>query len=401
LKFLVIGLFLTYVTFELLIYIYIKILSKKSKWIILNQDLISKFNKEKFNEFKKKNYNYDLGWDKKPNYKNFDLNGYNKIFYSIDKKGFRSSKFKNLENLVATFGDSYAFCRQVKNTDSWQEISSKKIKKFISNYGVGNFGLDQAFLKFKKTKIHKSTKIVIFGFVPETICRIQSCWKYYLEFGNLHGFKPFLKLKKKKLFFHKNLIKKKINFNHLKVIIKKTEKIDRFYKYKYLKYMFKYSYIYSFFKNFSYNISFFYIYAKYFLKKNSEKNNFQNEIFSLVMKKNIQMSHELYKENYSKTILIQLFQRINNCLKKENKKCYFIIFPQLYDLKIKSRKFYQEFYIKMNTTYNIIDLTDNFLQNDNYKKFYTNDKYGGHLNYKGNVFVSRVICEKLENELLK
>ena len=43
---------------------------------------------------------------------------------------------------------------------------SRSLNIFVSNYGVGNYGLDQAYLKFLKTKISKKTKIVMFGFVP-------------------------------------------------------------------------------------------------------------------------------------------------------------------------------------------------------------------------------------------
>ena len=37
-------------------------------------------------------------------------------------------------------------------------------------------------------KIDKSTKLIILAFVPETIARIHSYWKHYLEFGNKFGF---------------------------------------------------------------------------------------------------------------------------------------------------------------------------------------------------------------------
>jgi len=379
---------------------YIKNIAKKNKWIVEKQDLSLLFDRKKFQQFISNNYSFDLGWDKKPGYSNFDFNNKRKIFYSIEKKGFRTSKFKNLKNTIATFGDSYTFCRQVKNSDTWQEITSNKIKNFISNYGVGNYGLDQAFLKYKKTRIRKETKIIIFGFVPETICRIQSCWKYYLEFGNLHGFKPFCSLKKKKLTFEKNLLTKKIKFYNLKKIISKTEKLDRFYRLKYLKYVFQFSYVYSFFKNFSYNIYFFIDHAKYLLKKNNYKNNFEENIFSLVMNKNIKMSHLLYTEDYSKNLLKELFKKIENNIKK-NIKCYFIIFPQLFDLNLKSRKYYQYFYEQLKINYNIIDLTQSFLEEKNYKRFYTNDKYGGHLNYKGNLFAAKIISDKLNNEVRK
>ena len=76
------------------------------------------------------------------------------------------------------------------------------------NYGVANYGLDQAILKYQNTKLNKKTKFVIMGFVPETIVRIQTRWKHYVEFGNINGFKPRYYLKGKRLLLKKNPITK-------------------------------------------------------------------------------------------------------------------------------------------------------------------------------------------------
>ena len=57
-------------------------------------------------------------------------------------------------------------------------------------------------------RIDNNDKIIIFNVVPETIARINSYWKHYREFGNIHGFKPILKIKKDKLTILKVKIKK-------------------------------------------------------------------------------------------------------------------------------------------------------------------------------------------------
>ena len=201
---------------------------KVSKWILTDEDLLSDFRIDKFLKFKKSNFNELLGWDKKKNTKNFDRIGNKKISYSIDKKGFRKSKYKNFKNSIITFGDSYVFCRQVTDKDTWQEFISKKNKLFVSNYGVGNYGLDQSYLKFKKTKLNSKTKIILFGFVPETICRIQSIWKNFLEFGNVHGFKPYC-LFQKKIYLKNNILKKNTKYNQLKKIVELAKQKDRFF----------------------------------------------------------------------------------------------------------------------------------------------------------------------------
>ena len=113
------------------------------------------------------------------------------------------------------------------------------------------------------------------------------------------------------------------------------------------------------------------------------------------MENNIKMSHKLYCENYSKNLLKKLIIKISNNV-KNNSKCYFVIFPQHFDLKLKSRKHYQNFFEKIKINYNIIDLTNNFLSHKNYKKLFINDKYGGHLNYKGNLLVANILKDQIK-----
>ncbi len=78
-----IQIFLFYFLVEFLLFLYIKKISKKNKWVLLDQKLHLLFNKERFNFFKKNNYNYGLGWDKKSNSVNFDVNNKKKniLFY--------------------------------------------------------------------------------------------------------------------------------------------------------------------------------------------------------------------------------------------------------------------------------------------------------------------------------
>jgi hypothetical protein len=135
-----------------------------------------------------------------------------------------------------------------------------------------------------------------------------------------------------------------------------------------------------------------------FLVENINKKNLkvlEDYIFPIIMKKNISKSHLLYLEKYSKYLLEKLIEKISTNIKKD-KKCYFVIFPQLFDLKLNSRKHYRIFFDELKNKYNIIDLTNNFLKIKNYKKFFTNDKYGGHLNYKGNLFVANILRDQIK-----
>ena len=91
----------------------------------------------------------------------------------------------------------------------------------------------------------------------------------------------------------------------------------------------------------------------------------------------------------------KLFEKINKDLLKKKIKCHFVIFPQLFDLKLSTRVNYQDLYKGLSNKMNIIDLNNSFLQKKNFEKLFTNDKYGGHLNKKGNIFVANIIQKKL------
>ena len=152
-----------------------------------NLDKNPTYTKEEF--FIHSLYLYDgfLGTNNKPNTHNNEIRYEKKkeilTKYSIDKIGKRGNNAvsNNLSNYISSYGDSLCFCRYVNDDKTWQHTLSKKIKKNVRNFGVGNHGLDQAFLKFKRNyekKIDRPKK-VIFLFGPETIRRNVSLWKHY------------------------------------------------------------------------------------------------------------------------------------------------------------------------------------------------------------------------------
>ena len=102
-------------------------------------------------------YLYDdlLGTNNKPNTYNNEIR-YEKrkeilTKYSIDKIGSRkNSVSRNSSKYISSYGDSLCFCRYVNDNQTWQYNLSKKIKINVRNFGVGNHGLDQAYLKFKR-----------------------------------------------------------------------------------------------------------------------------------------------------------------------------------------------------------------------------------------------------------
>ena len=123
-----------------------------------------------------------------------------------------------------------------------------------------------------------------------------------------------------------------------------------------------------------------------------EKKEYYLKCFNRIVRDNIYDANKMYNEKYFKDHLRELMILIDNSIKKRKKNCIFLIMPQLHDLFLIKKRMpnYQNLYkqISKKDNLNILDLTNSFLNIKNFSKLYIEDKYGGHLNERGNTFVA-------------
>ena len=175
---------------EIALILLVIFLKKDFKWLINHSDELPKFDKKALKKFFNNSFDYELGWVRKPLSKGIEKGKNKSIQFKIDKYGSRKSVLDPSKANIVSVGDSYTFCRQVEDYETWQHHLAKINGRAVLNYGVGNYGIDQAIIRLNKVYIPKGCKYAVLGFVPETISRIQSYWKHYLEFGNTFAFKP-------------------------------------------------------------------------------------------------------------------------------------------------------------------------------------------------------------------
>ncbi len=355
-----------------------------------------------------------LGTNNKPNTYNNEIR-YKKnqeilTKYSIDKIGSRKNDavFKNSSNYFSSYGDSLCFCRYVDDNKTWQYNLAKKLKIKVRNFGVGNHGLDQAFLKFKRNyekKIDRPKK-VIFLFGPETIRRNVSLWKHYYEFGNYLNFKPaFLYNKeKKKYLLHKIPKFRKKNFFDLKLLQEKIRDYDIFYEKKFLMYMWKRPYLFSL-RKYGIRKIILLLFFTYSYLKNKSKFSYKF-IENLDLYKNIDLLGGLYfdfedkKTMFKKDFYIDgtlnIIKLIDKFCNKKKIKCHFVIVPTYYDLKYikKSGDKYFGSLIDKSRKNNIEILSPlNKLIEYNCESIYADKAFGGHLNERGNKILANYLDE--------
>lgn len=384
------------ISIELIIFLLFINIKKEFQWLLDVNDIIPKFQNKKFNDFLINKFSFELGWNYKKNRTYYDYNNEKKISFYINKKGYRGKIIKKPN--VAVFGDSYAICRQVEDDQTWEnQLNIKKKNIKVINYGVGNYGLDQAILKYKKTHLERSIKTVLMCVVPETISRIQCQWRHVIEHGNINAFKPRFEITNNKLILIKNLINIKTGLVSLKKIITNNLLNERFYKERLKLKVFKFPFLISFAKNFKFNILIFSNYLLYKINPTKDSYLMQKKLFEILYKNNILFNHWLYRDRKSTFLLERIIYFFRELSLSKKHKPILVIIPQKYDLVSRNRIFYQEFYKKIKKI-QIIDLTNYLL---NKKNIYIEDKYGGHLNAKGNYFVAKYLNKKIFNNSSK
>lgn len=378
---------------------------KKFPWLITIKDELPSFDQQALNKFINSSFDSSLGWTRKANSIGVENGQKGPITFRIDGNGSRSVPTVQTNAVLAAFGDSYAFCRQVEDEETWEAQLAALEGIGVLNYGVGNYGVDQALLRYESTDLPDSVKVVVMNFVPETICRIQSYWKHYLEFGNTFAFKPrFFLDNNKKLNLTKSAVSGFEDFLDIKTKLNDIRNIDGFYYKKFRHYQFRFPYVFSLLRSPIEQIKLIISISvrSLLISINKSSNKIENMPFTVVMKRNLRDAYREYKNTQARELLTAILLRFKEQALQRGHYPLVVITPQLLDLKlIKGDAIpYEEYYSTLRKHIDIIDLTKDF-HSINYERLYVNDQYGGHLSSFGNQLVAKKISSWLSaNHLL-
>ncbi len=401
----IIALVVIFLVLEISLFLIVSYVRKNFQWLITNCDEKPKLSEEGLEKFIPNGYDSELGWIRKPNTSNEEKGKFGVTKWNINDKGARNNpSFEKNKINISCYGDSFTFCRQVNDDETWEHYLSKKTNSNVQNFGVGNYGIDQSLLRLKREIHHNSTKIVIIGVVPDTISRILSLWKHYYEYGNTFAFKPRYIIKNEKIFLIKNIIDNESKFSKYKNELDTIKQNDFFYLKKFQKEKIHFPYIISILKNSKRNISIIYWVMKIKLlqKRNKDISKIEWNPMKIIMDINLQWRIKLYKELSTTELLYKIIEEFTRFSKQENVIPVFVFLPQKDDiLFIKNNYHYYEDFIKSLTSIvdlKIIDVTKNFLSDVNLDQLYSDDNnYGGHLSKLGNEKVSEIIFQEIKD----
>jgi hypothetical protein len=102
---------------------------------------------------------------------------------------------------VSAFGDSFTHSNDVKNEDTWVAKLNKMDSKLeVLNFGVGAYGLDQAFLRYKEDGVPFNSHIILIGFLSENLVRnVNVCRLFLYPTSNEPFAKPRFRVEKSQL----------------------------------------------------------------------------------------------------------------------------------------------------------------------------------------------------------
>lgn len=93
--------------------------------------------------------------------------------------------------LLSTFGDSFTYCDEVKDHESWQTVLAERLHADVYNFGNNAYGPDQAYLRFQQDFPKTRTPLVTLGFLIENINRLVNVYrKFYFDQTRIALTKP-------------------------------------------------------------------------------------------------------------------------------------------------------------------------------------------------------------------
>ena len=374
------------------------------QWLIVEKDKTPILDKHGLSKFISHGFDPELGWVRKPNTSHDETGKSGKTNWTINQFCARTNpNFDNLESNTSCYGDSFTFSRQVNDDETWVHYLSEFTNSNVINFGVGNYGVDQALLRLKREFPKYPTKIVIMGVVPETICRIVSVWKHYYEYGNTFGFKPRFILKNNSLNLIENIIDGKDKFEKYQNYLEDINRYDFFYKNKFLKEKISFPYCITILKNLRRNFGIINWVQKINQRK---KNNFdctdiEWNTMKIIMKINLDWRVKLFQDNETCELLKQILVEYANYGKKQNFKPVFIFLPQKDDILFikKNFNFYHNFVNELKKIENLfcIDITKDMINIKEIDRMFSdNNEYGGHYSKDGNQKVAELIFNELK-----
>jgi len=106
-----------------------------------------------------------------------------KVFYNYESDGARKIiNFPDKPSRIRTYGNSFTHCSQANNNETWEEYLAAHIQEPVRNYGVGGYGVYQAYRRMLKIEKQISGGYIILNIWDDDHYRSLDAWRS-IRFG--------------------------------------------------------------------------------------------------------------------------------------------------------------------------------------------------------------------------
>jgi len=371
------------------------------QWLITRDDECPEFKEDLVDKFIEQSFDPELGWMRKPQTTGIEKTEEGEKSFSVNSNGHRSNPdWENGPVVCAVYGDSFSFCRLVNDDETWPYYLSGLLSGYASNAGVGNYGLDQALLRYKREEqLVGSADYVIVGVVPESICRVHSYWRHYFEYGNILAFKPrFVADGAGGFVLKPSAVQSRSDFTTVRSRQAELQAVDSFYQSKFKRDQLRFPFTASLLRQPRRLLSILWLLTRSRLTGKSQQG--FEAAFRVVMSHNAEETARLFSDARACDLFEWLMSQVVEEAEKRGQKPLIVILPQPVDLERRKEgnTDYDQFIDRVSQTLPVMDLTADFLGDDDPPSLYIKGGLGPHPSPRGNRRIAEWVFNRLKHD---
>ena len=388
-------------------------LKRDFQWLITAADECPALDSDSLRRFIDHGYDPVLGWERKAGTAKVEAiksvgeerRQPAESRYSINDRHARSNPgHENLPVTITSYGDSFAFARHVNDDQTWQWYLSEQTQTNVVNYGVGNYGLDQAFLRLKRESPRQASPVVVMMVVPETISRIINIWKHYSEYGNTLGFKGRFVLAEGELHWLDNTMDDPRAFENSAAHVEWIQQHDGCYQKKFRDDLIRLPYSASLLRGSSRHLPLLaaLIARKLYSLAGRTDERVANRPWELILKRNSAFTHELYEDAESVELMCAVIEAFRSFVCERGGTPVLVFAAYLEDVSFVRERhhFYANTIERVSRELAVVDLSEPLRRHPRLAELYVSRFYGAHLSAAGNRFVAEHLYAELRDRSL-
>ncbi|HEY3749882.1 MAG TPA: hypothetical protein VGL80_11810 [Pseudonocardiaceae bacterium] len=380
------GMAVGYAVAEVAVAAVVRALRPRFPWLISHRDVAPDIPADLVDRHVARSFDPELGWCRRPGERGTDATDHGAATFTVDEHGRRHDPRRTDEPVtVACFGDSYVFCRLVNDDETWPHLLSGLLGVNVANYGVGNYGLDQALLRLERELPGLAADVVIMGVVPETIARVHSYWKHYFEYGNVLAFKPRFTLGPHGLRFHPSAIGQPGDYAVYRDRLAEIVALDPFYAAKFRRDILCFPYLPKLIRRARRHLPV----LAHLLMGTRDKDRRQHAAFDVVLRDNARWTARLYADPAARRLLGALVERFVTVCRAAGKHPVLVMIPQPVDLaRHDGGTAHRSFCADMRGMLPVVDLAERFREDPHRDELFAHGRLGPHCGPHGNAVVA-------------